>query len=319
MRKEFFNLDDPVLPLLAKAGIAPFRQGKNEFDPRIRNITVRDLLDQTSGFARGAPYTASPAMARAMGKARLSASDVVAFALGTTRLARDPGVAHEYANINFVIAARVIEAVTKLPYEEAVRLHVLAPMGLTAADAFVSSLQRGPEDPARRPNEARYYQWNGNLFPSLFPNDPRKEVSEPYGGFDPKTMDGAGGWAFTITGLARFVSNLLGDRTILGDTAKKALFTPPAYAAKKGNTFPNDQDFYSKGIFVHLWRGLPQIEHDGMLQHAGACYSPLDKNYTAVIISPCNLAKAPWVDIVLRDAVKRGLVQSLAKQTPGNN
>jgi|GEM_PF-2023772 len=306
------QLDDPVFPILEKAGIKPFRKPGVVMDARIRAITVHDLLDHTSGFARSAPYTASPEMANEMGKSQLSAADVVSYTLGTTRLVRNPGTSHEYSNINFVMAARVIEAVTGMRYEEVVRSKVLAPMGIAASDAFVSTLQRNPEDPARRPNEAHYYQWNGNFFPSLFSNDRGKKVSEPYGGFDPRTMDGAGGWAMSVAAMANFVSNIVGSHSILGEKARQALLTPPAYAAKKGDTFPSDQRFYSKGIFVHLWRGLPQVEHTGMLQHAGAIFAPVDETYTAVAVSNCNLARDPWVDVVLRDAVISGLRQSHA-------
>jgi CubicO group peptidase (beta-lactamase class C family) len=310
------QLDDLVLPILEKGGIKPFRKPGVTMDPRIRQITLHDLLDHTSGFARSAPYTASPAMAKEMGKPQLTAADVASYAMGTTRLVRQPGTDHEYANINFVIAARVIEAVMHKRYEQVARSKVLDPLRIASSDAFVSALQRSPDDPARRPNEAHYYQWNGHLFPSLFPNDPRKQVSEPYGGFDPRSNDGAGGWAMSTVGMATFVSNILGGHSILGDKARQALITPPAYAAKKGNKFPNDQHFYSKGMNVHLYRGFPQVEHAGMLEHAGAIFAPLDETYTAVIVSNCNLAKAPWVDVVLCDAVSQGLKRSLAKTGP---
>jgi len=304
------QLDDLAFPLLLKAGIKPFRKPHVTMDPRLQRITVRDLLDHTSGFARSATSTALPGMADEMGKAQLNAADVVSYVLGTTQLARSPGSAHEYSNINFVMAARVIEAVTKTPYEEAVRTHVLTPMGITPEDAFISPLQRSPEDPVRRPNEAHYYQWNGNVFRSIIPHDPRKEVSEPYGGLDPKSSDGAGGWAMSITGLATFVSNIIGSHSILGEKALTALLTPPAYAARDGTTFPNNKHFYSKGMDVYLSHGFPQIEAGGMLQHAGALYAPTGERYTVVGVANCNLATVPWVDAVLREAVSNGLKQS---------
>jgi len=306
------QLDDLAFPLLLKAGIKPFRKPGVTMDPRLQQITVRDLLDHTSGFARSAPSTALPGMAHEMGKTQLNAADVVGYVLGKTQLVRSPGSAHEYSNINFVMAARVIEAVTKTPYEEAVRSNVLTPMGISIADAFISPLQRSPEDPVRRPNEVHYYQWSPNVFRSLIPRDPRKEVSEPYGGLDPRSSDGAGGWAMSITGLATFVSNIVGSHSILGDKAQTALLTPPAYAAKDGTTFPNNKYFYSKGMDVHLSGGFPQIEAGGMLQHAGAVYAPLGERYTVVAVANCNLAKVPWVDVVLRDAVSNGLRQSHA-------
>jgi CubicO group peptidase (beta-lactamase class C family) len=305
------QLDDLALPLLAKAGIKPFRKPGATMDPRLQQITVRDLLDHTSGFARSAPSGALPSMVHEMGKTQLNATDVVSYVLGTTQLVRNPGSAYEYSNINFVMAARVIEAVTKTPYEEVVRSYVLTPMGISTADAFISPLQRSPEDPVRRPNEVHYYQWSPEVFRSLIPHDPRREVSEPYGGLDPKSSDGAGGWAMSITGLATFVSNIVGSHSILADKARTALLTPPAYAAKDGTTFRSN-NFYSKGMWVHLSRGFPQIESGGMLKHAGAVYAPLDVRYTVVAVSNCNLAQEPWIDVVLREAVGKGV-----KQIPG--
>ncbi|MFI6576126.1 serine hydrolase domain-containing protein [Nocardiopsis sp. NPDC050513] len=107
------DLDETVVTYLPEFTMA---------DPRAARITVRQLLDQTSGmsdttfpaFTRDQPATLREAVA----------------SMRTGRLAADPGARHEYHNPNFQVAARLVEVVTDRPFAEQLQESVLDPLGM---------------------------------------------------------------------------------------------------------------------------------------------------------------------------------------------
>ncbi|GII61101.1 serine hydrolase [Sphaerisporangium krabiense] len=107
------SLDQPVRRYLPEFTMA---------DPRAAKITVRQLLDQTSGMADSAfheksapqPETLEGAVAR----------------LRTARLAADPGTAFSYHNTNYQVAARLVEVVGGRPFADHLRENVFLPLGM---------------------------------------------------------------------------------------------------------------------------------------------------------------------------------------------
>ncbi|MEV0232909.1 serine hydrolase domain-containing protein [Nonomuraea sp. NPDC050786] len=91
-------------------------------DPRARKITVRQLLNQTSGMADSAfhekslpqPSTLKGAVAR----------------LRTANLATPPGTAFSYHNTNYQVAARMVEVISGRPFAEYLDTHVFTPLGM---------------------------------------------------------------------------------------------------------------------------------------------------------------------------------------------
>src|SRR4051794_2393267 len=123
------RLDGPVHSYLPEFTMA---------DPRAASITVRQLLDQTSGmsdttfrsFSGPEVHTLREAVAR----------------MRTARLAAAPGTRWEYHNPNFQVAARLVEVVSGEPFDGYLRRHVFAPVGMrdsrtvdTAADLPASA------------------------------------------------------------------------------------------------------------------------------------------------------------------------------------
>jgi CubicO group peptidase (beta-lactamase class C family) len=90
-------------------------------------ITIRELLAQTSGIPTSAGL--APLLAP-----ETSLSDQVA-ALGTVVPDGPPGAAYHYSNANYLVLGRVVEVVTGLPFAEALRRDVLAPLGMTGTTA----------------------------------------------------------------------------------------------------------------------------------------------------------------------------------------
>ncbi|WP_158607938.1 serine hydrolase domain-containing protein [Nocardia panacis] len=116
---------------------APVRRYLPEFhtaDSRGERITVRQLLNQTSGMAD----TAYPDLRMPQAHDLTGAVE----RLGEARLADDPGTRFHYHNPNYQVAARIIEVVSGIPYAQYLRERVLTPLGMrdtdtvnTAADA----------------------------------------------------------------------------------------------------------------------------------------------------------------------------------------
>ncbi|MFI6920994.1 serine hydrolase domain-containing protein [Nonomuraea spiralis] len=107
------ELDRPVRGYLPEFTMA---------DPRAARITVRQLLNQTSGMADSAfrekslpqPGTLEGAVAR----------------LRTARLATEPGTAFSYHNTNYQVAARLVEVVSGRPFGAYLDANVFTPVGM---------------------------------------------------------------------------------------------------------------------------------------------------------------------------------------------
>ncbi|MDE2127698.1 MAG: beta-lactamase family protein [Armatimonadetes bacterium] len=301
------DLDALALPLLMESGIAPASLPGRMPDPRLGAIRIRDLLDHATGFPRSAPYTTTLEMAAALRSGLpLLPADVVRYSWGATDLAAAPGRAFEYANINFVTVGRILEIITGEPYPALVRRLVLDPAGIGPGEAFVSTNMAGPGDP----REAGYYQFTPNDFPSLLPGEDGRIGSEPYGGFDPNSMDASGGWALSLDALYRFAAAVEGDR-LFGARAIQALTTPPDYLAGEAGGYTLDR-FYSKGFVLYRPpAGVRHLEHAGMLQHASAYYGPAG-GLQLVFVANCNRREEPWLDRVLREAIMNWLPEANA-------
>src|SRR5918993_39820 len=106
-------------------------------DVRADAITARHLLNQTSGLA---DYTVDI-------RATQRAPDLAAYvaALRHGALAAAPGTRYAYCNVNYDLAARLIEVVDGRPFAEAMRARVFAPLGMsnsaigtTPTDGYIS-------------------------------------------------------------------------------------------------------------------------------------------------------------------------------------
>ncbi|MEU8638045.1 serine hydrolase domain-containing protein [Amycolatopsis sp. NPDC048633] len=110
------GLDEPVPRYLPGFRLA---------DPRGARITVRMLLDQTSGMAD----SAFPDL-------RLSQPHTLAEAVERLRdagLASEPGTEFHYHNPNYEVAARIVEVVAGQPFAEYLRTRLFAPLGMTSS------------------------------------------------------------------------------------------------------------------------------------------------------------------------------------------
>lgn len=124
-----------------------FRVADDEASAR---ITLRQLLNQTSGFAHGEGQTDF-----ANTYAGADALERRVRGLADTRLASAPGQHWAYSNINFVILGCVIEAVSGTSYARYMSEHVFEPLGMRNTAAASQS-------PARAHVATGYRFWFGS-------------------------------------------------------------------------------------------------------------------------------------------------------------
>ncbi|GII76286.1 serine hydrolase [Sphaerisporangium rufum] len=124
-------LDRPVAAYLPEFRMA---------DPRAGRITVRQLLNQTSGLSDRTVDIAATQRATSL------AGYLRALRAGT--LAAEPGARYEYCNVNYDVAARLVEAVDGRDFAGAMSARVFGRLGMKAsavgdrvvrpADGFIS-------------------------------------------------------------------------------------------------------------------------------------------------------------------------------------
>lgn len=234
MEEGRLSLDDRVVEVL-DFGVS----GAESFDPRIRDITVGDLLYHSGGWDRERsgfdPSFAADRIAIAMGeRPPATASMMVEFML-RQELDFDPGSRQVYSNIGYAVLGRVIEAVTGESYGQYVQRAVLEPVGARTAVLARSFREQ------RAPNEVRYH--DDREFLSMFPG--RGMVSAPYGAFAIETMDAHGGWIASAPDLLRFMTHVDLDPTVpdvLERETIESMISPHTSAATN-----SDSLFYARG------------------------------------------------------------------------
>ncbi|MGH8879268.1 MAG: serine hydrolase domain-containing protein, partial [Stackebrandtia sp.] len=165
------ELDEPVSAQLPGFEMA---------DPRADEVTVRQLLNQTSGFS-------DTTMDVADLEESTSLADY-ASRMKDDALAHDPGTRWEYCNANFDLAARLVEHAGGRNFNEYLKARVLRPLGMD--DSTVSDADIKP----------------GNGYNSLY--GLWIERSEPAGFM---TDSGAGGLTSTAADMGRWLITQQGE------------------------------------------------------------------------------------------------------------
>src|SRR5215469_5420689 len=187
--------------LTPAAGAAP--------DPRLRSITIRHLLEHSSGLHSAAvdPQTdALRSAADAFHHTRPATNvDIIRYMMGQS-LASTPGTEYVYSNLGYNILGRVIEHQTKLSYGDAVRQLVLQPAGVKRM-----ALMTRTSPQARLPDEVFYV--DGRDWPLCWPIYEDDLVMRPfsYGSFDGSAFDAHGGWIANAIDLTRFLNAVGGS------------------------------------------------------------------------------------------------------------
>jgi CubicO group peptidase (beta-lactamase class C family) len=112
----------------------------------IENVTIRHLLNQTSGIPDD--YMSLAEQHRETLGEVLTISDVVNLVKQYSKLDHPPGSVMEYSNTNYLLLAGIVEAVSEVPFEQFMHENLFQPLGMN--DTRVWNLRSSE----RSPNQA---------------------------------------------------------------------------------------------------------------------------------------------------------------------
>ena len=110
--------------------------------PHGDRVTVRELLDQTSGLV---DYSRQPALQSAIGKDKLTEirpAQLLAMIAGQP-LKFTPGTRFDYSNTNYLLAGMIVEAVSGQPLGSFLRERIIEPLGMHGAQYLKTSIPAG--------------------------------------------------------------------------------------------------------------------------------------------------------------------------------
>jgi len=255
------QLDARVLPILGDIG----PRADRIIDVRVRDITVRHLLQHTGGFDRERSGDvvflpgAADAAQRQHGPLPPDCPTIMRDTLERT-LDFTPGERFAYSNVGYCILGRVIEKVTGVTYETYVREHVLGPVGATRM-RIGRTLQ-----PAE--GEVRYYDYRGAREIKAMPGLGLKFAPQPYGAFAVETMDSYGGWIGAPIDYLRFILAIDGGHgpaLLNADTLAEMNAPSGLREGARGDDANADGASYGLGIRIRRVRNGANLFHTGSI------------------------------------------------------
>jgi CubicO group peptidase (beta-lactamase class C family) len=253
------KLDDAVFDLLrieALPGTTP--------DPRLKRVTVRELLQHTGGFDRDKsfdPMFRPLRIAKAVGATPPAEPEhIVRYMMGK-QLDFDPGSRYAYSNYGYCVLGRVIEKVSGMRYGAFVRDVILNPLQMRNT-RLGKTLERAE-------GEVKYVDLKGRTGPAVVGPERGQPVPLPYGTWYLEAMDAHGGWLSSAPDLVRFAASL--DRPeqcpILKAESIHTMFARPAGLAGHDKKGTPREKYYGCGWDVHIVdkRGHMDTCHTGAL------------------------------------------------------
>jgi CubicO group peptidase (beta-lactamase class C family) len=154
------SLDDPVTRFIPQLGrwmvIAEKDESHVLLKPPIRPVTIRHLLSHTSGLAGSSELQqvtgadSTPLKARALSSV-------------TGPLQWQPGDRYAYGNLGMNVAARIVEIVGGMPYEEYLQKRFFDPLGMTETTFWPSEQQVARLAGAYGPNREKTGYRRGDI------------------------------------------------------------------------------------------------------------------------------------------------------------
>jgi N-acyl-D-amino-acid deacylase len=189
-------------------------------DPRLRQVTVRQMLNHTGGWDRnvkGDPINWSPQISRALGVPMpISEQQFISF-MRAIPLDFDPGTKMQYSNVGYIVLGQVVEKVSGQSYEQFIEENIFKPAGIRHA-----FLNRGGQTQYRKGEARSYMPGSGAMLPPM---------SLPM-------VKAAGGWRVSAVDMVRLLTALDGSRgkpLLKEQTFQQMLALPPPPLKPKAN------------------------------------------------------------------------------------
>ncbi|GAB5406174.1 MAG: hypothetical protein Aurels2KO_44050 [Aureliella sp.] len=215
------DLDDPLSKFLTEDEQAVATE-------QIQAITVRQLLQHQAGWDREESFDPMFSALR-IGRELRMQSPVDINATINFMLARpldfQPGTRYAYSNFGYCLLGRIIERVSKMPYDQFVTSRVFKPLGVRTP-VLARSLQ-----PAK--GETYYTHRSGEPAIGVVGGVLGEKVPFPYGGWQIENMDAHGGWIATASDLVKFADALRPAAKFFPAPAINAMFAPPSNSSQK--------------------------------------------------------------------------------------
>ncbi|MFG6487480.1 serine hydrolase domain-containing protein [Roseateles sp. BYS78W] len=203
------GLDDKVFNINGNGGILNISPYNGTLgDPRLADITVRELLQHKGGWNRdvaGDLAFRDVQIASAMGLSSPPGIQASASYILSQPLQYTPGTSSSYSNIGYMFLGMVVEARSGQGYESYVDSHVLAHAGIPAWE-----VNAGRTLAANQSSREPYYNSPYKSQNVFDPNGPY--VSNPYGAWDEEKALAYGG----LVGSAKAIALLAVDRIAAG-------------------------------------------------------------------------------------------------------
>lgn len=238
------GLDQRAFEVLKE--LKPCTVGQHGVDPRIFEITIRQLLWMTAGWNR--MHTGDPLFAPLVHHASyycsptLRADSVAIIRYWMSKpLDFNPGTDYAYSNLCYSVLEQVIKKASGMRYSEYVKQNILLPIGITDMRLGRTRIVL--------PDETLYYTFKGqNLANSYFPNV-KGMVPLPYGGdFALEALSAPAGWIASSVDLVKFFSTLSGERAVKSPLSQKSLRT--MLSCPDIEYWRNKKEYFGMGVEV---------------------------------------------------------------------
>ncbi len=214
------------------------------------DLTVENLLMHRSGRAKDgeATFAKDIEIAAAYGhEVPVSVEEIIGWGVQRPMQSK-PGATSVYTNFSYLLLGRVVAAKRNQSYHDAVRTHVLAPLGIRRAYNSGARLQD------RHPGEVKYHWHPPQMVASMLV--PNQQAPAQYGGENNANFEGHAGWVLSAPDYVRL---LTGIGTLLSTPLDDQLFwqdAPPS--------LPEGVKAYRHGAVVNGAFGVVGLRTDGI-------------------------------------------------------
>ena len=219
------TLDQPVLPILEKAGLRLASIG----DPRSRSITLLQLLQHSAGFDREISgdrfFQPNLGQVARRQKTEPVTCDAIIKDSLEGKLDFGPGERFAYSNTGYCILGKVIEAVAGEPYARLASKQILLPV--IGKDFRTGASKQSAAE------ETTYHPYPDEPLAPGAPGLSTGLVPSPYGSYSIENMAALGAWIATPTDVAKFFLAIDGSRgsSLLSQASLRAMLEAPVYAS----------------------------------------------------------------------------------------